>query len=146
MAMVDFQVTLVAGCFSAVNVLFVVFIILILIPILAYRAWTQYRERTAHGRTTGSMFKHLVSMQYDAVRFAGSYECTICLDDYSSNNECMITPLPCANTKLHIFHTKCIKMWLEKEHKCPLCKEHISVYNCKQLNENFNAKYPDPVA
>lgn len=75
------------------------------------------------------------------MRFQGTYECTICLDDYCSTRECMVTPLPCANTKLHVFHTKCIKQWLEKEHRCPLCKEHVSLVNCMDLKQNFLERY-----
>lgn len=61
MSMINYQVTLIAGCFSAVNVMFVIFIIMILVPILGYKAYQHYRERTAHARLTNSLFKHLVS-------------------------------------------------------------------------------------
>ena len=133
---------MILGCFSAVNVLFVGIVICILIPILIYQAWRHYRERNAHARLTTSLFKQLLSKQYDLARFAEVQECSICLDDYSAEKECMITPLPCANTKLHVFHTKCIKLWLQTEHICPLCKDYVNMYNCKELKENFETRYP----
>lgn len=56
--------------------------------------------------------------------------------------------MPCCNTNLHVFHTGCIKQWLAKEFKCPLCKDVITVYNCLELKNNFDNKYPvaEPLA
>ena len=142
MSMINFQFTMILGCFSAVNVLFVGIIIVILIPILIHQAWKHYRDRTAHARKTTALFKQLISKQYDTKRFVGVNECSICLDDFSNDKDCIVTPLPCANTKIHVFHSKCIKEWLQKEHICPLCKEHVHFYNCKELRENFENKYP----
>lgn len=57
LSMVNFQVTLIIGCFSAVNVLFVGVVVIILIPFMSYKAWEYYRERTKHARITKSMFQ-----------------------------------------------------------------------------------------
>jgi len=43
--------------------------------------------------------------------------CTICLEKYKTNE--MICEFPCKN---HIFHEKCLKIWLESSNYCPLCK------------------------
>ena len=43
MSMINFQITMILGCFSAVNVLFVSIVICILTPILIYQAWKHYR-------------------------------------------------------------------------------------------------------
>lgn len=29
------------------------------------------------------------------------------------------------NCKLHIYHTKCLKIWLENSNYCPLCKHDL---------------------
>ena len=91
---------------------------------------------------TKSLFKRIISKPFSSKQFLGVSECSICLEDFKEIDS-MITPLPCANTKLHIFHTDCIKAWLSKENKCPLCKEYITVYNCNELKENFANRYPE---
>ena len=47
-------------------------------------------------------------------------ECSICTDELVGH---FITVLPC-DTR-HIFHTKCINLWLDKNTTCPLCKKNI---------------------
>ena len=48
--------------------------------------------------------------------------CPICMVDFAESDE--ITPLPC--DEKHYFHNECIKLWLEKNNKCPLCKKEIT--------------------
>ena len=43
-------------------------------------------ERTAYARMTKSLFKLLISKQYDPYRFVGSSECSICLDSFKNEN------------------------------------------------------------
>lgn len=43
-------------------------------------------------------------------------ECSICLDYF--NNDKKIIKLNCD----HIFHTECIKLWIENNNTCPLCR------------------------
>ena len=45
--------------------------------------------------------------------------CLICLEDYSVGK--YISYLPCC----HFFHSVCIKKWLYKSKKCPLCKTDV---------------------
>ena len=52
----------------------------------------------------------------DIIKTGVIKRCTICLEDYSIGN--FISYLPCC----HSFHSKCIKLWLHKTKKCPLCK------------------------
>ena len=52
----------------------------------------------------------------DIIKTGAIKRCTICLEDYSIGN--FISYLPCC----HSFHSKCIKLWLHKTKKCPLCK------------------------
>lgn len=40
-------------------------------------------------------------------------ECSICLEDMVNN----IEALPCG----HLFHVKCIRLWLKHQRVCPIC-------------------------
>ncbi|PSS13538.1 E3 ubiquitin-protein ligase RING1-like [Actinidia chinensis var. chinensis] len=42
--------------------------------------------------------------------------CRICLDDFALGTK--VTCLPCS----HVFHEDCITTWLEKSHRCPVCR------------------------
>ncbi|CAN0362361.1 unnamed protein product [Pylaiella littoralis] len=49
-----------------------------------------------------------------------SRECCICLQDFQAGDRA--TRLPCMT---HLYHTKCIRMWLRKSNKCPECKQDV---------------------
>ena len=46
--------------------------------------------------------------------------CIICLNDFDVGDK--VTSLPC----LHMFHTDCIKSWLQSKNHCPICKYTIT--------------------
>ena len=46
-------------------------------------------------------------------------DCSICLEEYKINEKIMI--LNCN----HIYHERCIKMWLDQNDTCPICRENI---------------------
>ena len=48
-------------------------------------------------------------------------ECVVCLSPFEVGDS--ITTLPC----VHIFHTDCIKSWLESNNSCPICKFEITL-------------------
>ena len=48
-------------------------------------------------------------------------QCLICLDDYQVEEK--LCYLPC----FHLFHSDCIKSWVKKSNKCPLCKNIIKL-------------------
>ena len=47
--------------------------------------------------------------------------CVICQDEIKKGD--VIKKLNCN----HLFHIKCIDIWLSKEKKCPFCKEEIII-------------------
>ena len=52
--------------------------------------------------------------------------CMICLEEYKTGEKA--TTLPC----IHIFHTNCIKSWLNKQNSCPICKFKLVKNNVNQ--------------
>ena len=60
-----------------------------------------------------------IEITEDIINKARIEECPICLEDYSFNNK--ICYLPC----FHVFHSKCIKNWLNKSKNCPLCNTEV---------------------
>ena len=46
--------------------------------------------------------------------------CIICLSNFDIGDN--VTSLPC----LHMFHTECIKSWLQSKNHCPVCKLNIT--------------------
>ena len=55
-------------------------------------------------------------------------ECVVCLSAFEAGDS--ITTLPCA----HIFHTDCIKSWLESNNCCPICKFEITLNSIVREN------------
>ena len=49
-------------------------------------------------------------------------KCLICLENFKIGENTII--LPC----IHIFHSNCIKKWMEKNNKCPICKYKIDSF------------------
>ena len=47
-------------------------------------------------------------------------KCIICLNNYKIHDK--ISYLPC----LHLFHSACIKEWLKRSNKCPLCNNKMN--------------------
>ncbi|XP_059439194.1 uncharacterized protein LOC132171809 isoform X1 [Corylus avellana] len=55
-----------------------------------------------------------VTFEEDGLRSIG--ECIICTEEFQGGLE--LTRLPCS----HVYHGDCIVKWLEKSHRCPLCR------------------------
>ncbi|WVZ04520.1 hypothetical protein V8G54_025326 [Vigna mungo] len=47
--------------------------------------------------------------------------CSICLEELAIGSRAIRLPHPCS----HIFHSHCIKKWLNINHTCPLCRRNI---------------------
>ena len=56
--------------------------------------------------------------------------CIICLEDFKTGDKALI--LPC----IHLFHTECIKKWLESQNSCPICKFELTADN-PEVDENL---------
>ena len=48
------------------------------------------------------------------------FACAICTEAFNDDDE--VRELKCR----HIFHTKCLKPWLEKKLECPMCRAEIN--------------------
>lgn len=46
-------------------------------------------------------------------------DCSICLSDFEAEQN--ISTIPC----FHLFHTSCLKPWLENHRECPSCKHEV---------------------
>ena len=46
-------------------------------------------------------------------------KCIICLNNYEIHDK--ISYLSCS----HLFHSSCIKQWIKRANKCPICKNKI---------------------
>jgi hypothetical protein len=47
--------------------------------------------------------------------------CVICFEEYKTIPDRNISELDCS----HIFHTDCLKTWLNKNRSCPLCRQEV---------------------
>jgi hypothetical protein len=52
--------------------------------------------------------------------------CTICIENINDDHQY----LPCA----HLYHSKCIDIWLKDNSLCPICKIPVYISSCEQLN------------
>ena len=56
---------------------------------------------------------------YSKTAYKQQDKCAICHDDFKESEKLKI--LSCN----HIYHPKCIDLWLGNEKKCPMCKEEV---------------------
>ena len=55
----------------------------------------------------------------ELLNYFNNYDCTICLEEFNNDEE--IIKLKCN----HLFHSKCIDDWIEKNQSCPLCRINL---------------------
>merc|ERR1719188_654201 len=88
------------------------------VPMLAY--WHHGRRFAEKLATTRSVIATLVG-----VPFSGNSEegfgtaCAVCFCDFTEGET--VTRLPCG----HQFHCGCIRPWLQRTQRCPLCSQTI---------------------
>jgi len=58
----------------------------------------------------------LITLKYEGGLF---YDCSICLETFGLNED--IVKLNCN----HCFHSNCIKLWINDNMNCPLCRQTI---------------------
>jgi hypothetical protein len=104
-SMVSYEIFMLLGLWSAVNVIFWCLILIVGIPILCYWLYKRYRENTAHIRRVAAIKRSLVKKPYSKELFPQPEYCAICLNEWAPGDEVCV--LPCSKT--HIFCTTCIE-------------------------------------
>ena len=61
--------------------------------------------------------------------------CCICLQNINIKQKCIL--LPCG----HLFHFQCVKLWLNKNCVCPMCRFDLNEHFFNKNNTNTNLKY-----
>lgn len=61
--------------------------------------------------------------KFDETKDGDDATCSICFCDFREDPNLPICELNCSNK--HIFHVECLKKWVVKNNKCPLCLEVI---------------------
>ena len=97
-------------------------VICCLIPIIFFTS--RQAQRPNWMPAPPQFVQNLYHTRFRAPAQAGNEEfvCSICLLEYSENDE--IIQLPC--DERHFFHSGCITEWLNKNNNCPLCKAPIT--------------------
>ena len=115
------------------------------IPYFFYQCFMAYKENTQASRDKQNMLNSLLVKTYDPNTFHDTpQECSICMQDFeSAPGSKPVTPLPC--NRMHVFHTECIKSWLQDKDACPNCRTKITSRDCKQLKKDFNTIYQPKV-
>ena len=79
------------------------------------------RERQANAALDSLTAGNFGDLATSMVKVDEEFQCAICCEAFDDEDE--VTELKC--DKRHIFHTKCLKPWLEKELSCPICRAKI---------------------
>ena len=82
MSLVNYELAMLLGCWSAVTVMFYTIIILILIPVALYIMYKRHRARTAQIRRVRALKNDLIVKPYDSKMFPCPKECCICLNEF----------------------------------------------------------------
>ncbi|KAI1699301.1 ring finger domain-containing protein [Ditylenchus destructor] len=56
-----------------------------------------------------------------------NWTCTICLEDLQQEPTC--SPSTCG----HVLHSKCMKDWVKKNPRCPVCNARVSTRGMREL-------------
>merc|ERR1711862_999150 len=58
----------------------------------------------------------------DATSGGYSSQCPVCLDSFNEQRDISCTPCTTGN---HVFHTDCLRGWLQVARTCPLCRQDL---------------------
>ncbi|CAD8076062.1 unnamed protein product [Paramecium sonneborni] len=111
------------GIYQYLEIYIITLLVLIFLPILLFYSlydWIKNycQKRKDRRRIDDSLKESMFSLQEKA---EGDNECAICMNEYEEKDK--IAVLPCSNK--HQFHSSCIRMWLEVNTKCPLCRSDV---------------------
>jgi hypothetical protein len=67
----------------------------------------------------------VVSLRFSIIQVDETTEyfsngCAICLDDFQKGVDCCVL-----SSCKHVFHSSCLKQWLELNLACPLCRSYV---------------------
>ena len=93
--------------------------------------YTQTEERDDGGCDLNSICSHI-----DSIHSTKTIPtCVICLEYFGDE---LLTVAQIASCK-HYFHINCIKLWLERENTCPICRKEASKVSVIKLNSHNEA-------
>ena len=81
-SMINYEIFILMGLWSAVNVIFWALILLVAVPFLCYMMYKKYKERTAHLRRAAELKNSLVKKPFDKAIFTSPQECPICMCEW----------------------------------------------------------------
>ena len=91
---------------------------LIFIVVIAFciALFTKRHRSIAH-----NILEKLLKIKFDPTTFGIGKECAICTKAYEKEDQ--IITLPC--DPRHYFHEECIKVWLQQNAICPICRAKV---------------------
>ncbi|CAD8098001.1 unnamed protein product [Paramecium sonneborni] len=90
----------------------------------------EMREKNfTYGKSSNKKEDEFVTMDNQIYSNDLQDNCAICLDTLSNTQPIKYTPCK------HVFHTKCIEKWLQKNQFCPFCRYDLKIDNLKQQKQ-----------
>lgn len=75
-----------------------------------------FHKKKTGGKKEEDKKEEIIINKYSFINKSNNLdECIICLEEMKENDN--LTLLKCS----HIYHSKCIEIWLKKKSICPLC-------------------------
>ena len=102
---------------------------LVMIPLMCLALYCIMRSDTARINNKIVQIKSLPTHEYDPATMKAQQFCAICMDEFRVAGE--VAWLSC-DTR-HFFHGECVKYWLFKAAKCPLCKAEVDFDRIKPV-------------
>ena len=113
-------------CFYFMCNLHVVFALIFLL-VGGCKVYGKARDGAEEINTRVRNIRELPSEPYRSNVHTAQKFCIICMDDFQDDSGHMVTWLSC--DVRHFFHTECVKHWLHRQNRCPLCKAEVDYKN-----------------
>merc|ERR1712039_1156610 len=93
---------------------------------LAMRRGLLYTNNAA---PPGSLDRNTEAVNADDQLLEDQPSCSICFEDFFSNNNKEKEKIIVVKTKkcIHLYHKQCLQGWLQVNRSCPLCREDLGV-------------------